>query len=150
MVVGHRYYVSETFEKQWVKKHIENQQNSVVFVVCEKKTDVIVGYVYLNDIDYQKRSCSFAKLLGNKDLWGKGYGTQATMLALYYAFYELGLERVEATQLLTNRASIRVNEKCGFKIEGTLRHAAFKNGQFVDLNLMGCLREDYDIILDNF
>ena len=143
MVVGHRYYVSESFERQWVKKHVENQRDNIVFVVCDKQSGEVAGFVYLNDINLQNRSCHYAKLLGNKAFWGKGYGTEATMLALYYAFYELGLERVEATQLLTNKASIRVNEKCGFKNEGILRHAAFKNGKFVDLNLMGCLREDF-------
>ena len=54
-----------------------------------------------------------------------------TMLAQYYAFYELGAEYVEAAQLMTNKASVCVNEKCGFKTEGCARHAAFKDGQFV-------------------
>lgn len=149
MVIGRRYYVSELYEKNWVKSHIENQQKSFVFVVCEKETDEVVGFMYLNDIDYINKSCKFAKLLGNKSLWGKGYGTQATMMVLYHAFYELGLERVEATQQLINKASIRVNEKCGFKTEGTIRHGAFKKGHFIDLNLMGCIRSDYDELLKN-
>ena len=149
MVIGQRYYVSELYERMWVKDHIENQQKNKVFVLCEKGDTKALGYVYLNNIDMKNRSCFFAKLLGDHEAWGKGYGTQMAMLALHYAFYELGLERVEARQLLTNRASIRVNEKCGFKTEGCARHAAFKDGQFVDLNLMSCLRSDYDAVVDN-
>lgn len=147
MVMGHRYYVSEAYEKNWVKNHIENQKESIVFVVCEKVTDIVVGFLYLNNIDHQNKSCRFAKLLGNKSCWGKGYGTQATMLVLYHAFYELGMERVCASQLLTNKASIRVNEKCGFVSEGVARHAIFKKGKYVDLNMMSCLRSDYDAVL---
>lgn len=148
MVVGQRYYVSEYYERMWVKNRIENQQNNKVFVVCKKGEHDAIGFVYLESIDMKNRSCHFSKLLGDRKTWGKGYGTQMTMLALYYAFYELGTERVEATQLMSNKASIRVNEKCGFKTEGCARHAAFKDGQFVDLNLMGCLRDDYESILN--
>ena len=149
MVAGPKYYVSEAFEKQWVKNHIENQQHNFVFVVVEKESGKTIGFVYLNNINQKNKCCEFSKLLGDQETWGKGYGTQMTMLTLYYAFYELGMERVEARQLLTNKASIRVNEKCGFKNEGVARHALFKQGQFVDLNLMACLREDFDKTIAN-
>ena len=149
MVMGQKYYVSECYERQWVKEHIENQNKNMVFVVCEKNTDKTIGYVYLNNIDHKNKKCGLVKLLGDRESWGKGYGTQMTMLVLHYAFYELGVQRVEASQLTTNKASIKVNEKCGFKNEGIARQAVFKNGRFVDINLMGCLKDDFDKLLEN-
>jgi len=52
--------------------------------------------------------------------------------------------RVEARQLLDNKGSIKVNEKCGFKTEGVLREAVFKNGKYQDLNLMSVLKRDFE------
>lgn len=148
MVVGPRYYVSETYEKIWVDQHINDQTKNLVLGVCEKTNNQLIGYVYLNNIDYHNRNAIFAKLIGDRAFWGKGYGTQATMLMLYHAFYELGLKRVYAVQLLNNHASIRVNQKCGFVNEGILRKAVFKSGNYQDLNIMGVLKEDYDQILE--
>jgi len=72
------------------------------------------------------------------------------MLMLYHGFYVLGLERIEARQLCYNKGSIKVHEKCGFKTEGILRKAVFKNGEYRDLNLMSVIREDFDAILMNY
>ena len=109
-----------------------------------------LGYAYLNDIDHKNRSATFAKLIGKKEVWGKGYGTEITLLMLYHGFYVLGLNRISARQLLDNKGSIRVNEKCGFKTEGILREAIFKNGRFQDLNLMAVIKKDFDEILKNY
>src|SRR5690554_1959181 len=112
MVVGRKYYVSFEYEKKWIEDAIENNQNQVKLAVCLKKDDKHIGNVYLNDIDWFNRNGNFAKLIGEKECWGKGYGQEMTLLMLKHAFYDLGLVRVQARQLLSNKASIRVNEKC--------------------------------------
>jgi len=150
MVVGPKYYVSEAYEKKWVEDAIFKVSNKLVLAVCLKETDKHIGYVYLTNIDMKNRSASFAKLIGEKEYWGKGFAKEATMLMLYHGFYVLGLERIEARQLSHNKASIKVNEKCGFKTEGILRKAVFKNGEYRDLNLMSVIREDFDAILTKY
>jgi RimJ/RimL family protein N-acetyltransferase len=150
MIVGQKYYVSEYYEKKWVEDLIINNSQKLTLAICLKESHEHIGYVYLFNIDYKNRVASFGKLIGKKECWGKGYGQEATMLMLYHAFYVLGLIRVEARQLLTNKGSIRVNEKCGFKTEGILRKAIFKDGKHLDLNLMSIIREDFDEILNNY
>ncbi len=46
--------------------------------------------------------------------WGKGYATQASMLAIEYAKTILKLNRITARAMNENKASIRVLEKLGF------------------------------------
>lgn len=150
MVVGPKYYVSEAYEKKWVEDAIFNTSNRVILAVCTKESDIHIGYIYLNNIDWKNRNASFAKLIGEKAYWGKGFAKEATMLMLYHGFYTLGLERIEARQLLDNIGSIKVNEKCGFKTEGILRKAVYKNGEFRDLNFMSVIKEDFDKILANY
>jgi RimJ/RimL family protein N-acetyltransferase len=75
---------------------------------------------------------------------GKGYGTEMTLLILHHGFYDLGLHRIEARILITNKMSVRVNEKCGFTKEGVMRKAVFKNGEYNDLVIMGILKEEFE------
>lgn len=148
MVVGRPYFVSENAEKQWVE-NANNSPTDLKLAVCDRSTGLYIGNIYLLNIDLFNRSAVFSKLLGDKKYWGGGFATDATLLMLHHAFYDLGLERIEARQLLGNKASIRVNEKCGFKSEGVLRKAAFKNGELQDLNVMSVLKEDYEAVLKN-
>jgi len=150
MLAGPKYFVSEELEKKWVEDSIFNNSNKLVLSVCLKNTNEHIGYVYLNNIDWKNRSASFAKLIGDKESWGKGYAKEITLLMLYHAFYVMGLIRIEARQLLGNIGSIKANEKCGFKNEGVLRKAVFKDGKYQDLNLMSIIREDFDTVLSNY
>lgn len=144
MVLGRRYFVSRDFEKKWVETAGSNP-SQLKLAICDKKHNKYIGNVYLSDIDFFNRSASFAILIGDAQYWGGGFGSEATILLLHHAFYDLGLERVESRQLLTNRGSIRLHEKCGFRHEGILRSYVFKNGKLQDVNLMSILREDFEL-----
>jgi [ribosomal protein S5]-alanine N-acetyltransferase len=148
-VVGRKYFVSQEFEKRWVNDAIFSGHNSVKLAVCIRESTKHVGNVYLTNIDQYNKNADAALLLGDKNVWDQGLGTEAYILLLHYAFYELGLVRVSSRQLLDNQASIRLHEKAGFKFEAVMRKAVFKSGEFRDLNLMSILREDFDEHLKN-
>ena len=50
--------------------------------------------------------------------WGKGYGTEAVRALIDFAFAELEYESLQAGARVTNPASRRVLEKCGFQWTG--------------------------------
>jgi RimJ/RimL family protein N-acetyltransferase len=50
--------------------------------------------------------------------WGKGYATEALHAVIDYAFADLGHEALQAGARVTNPASRRVLEKCGFQWTG--------------------------------
>jgi RimJ/RimL family protein N-acetyltransferase/uncharacterized protein (DUF952 family) len=89
------------------------------------------------------------KLRADVGLWiglpshGKGYGTLAVRWLVDYGFTRLGLEKIEACIYTGNMASRRVFEKNGFILEGTLRKATLKRGQWQDDWRVGITREDY-------
>jgi RimJ/RimL family protein N-acetyltransferase len=74
--------------------------------------------------------------------WGHGYASEAVGAFVSYAFATFGLERIEARVFAPNLSSRRVLEKCGFRVEGVLRRAAFKEGRFLDAALFARLRGD--------
>lgn len=52
-----------------------------------------------------------------RDLWGRGYATEAAQRCTDYAFENLGAERIIALVRPENRSSCRVAEKIGMSIE---------------------------------
>ena len=50
--------------------------------------------------------------------WGKGYATEAVRAVIDFAFTELGHESLNAGARVTNPASRRILEKCGFQWTG--------------------------------
>ncbi len=67
----------------------------------------------------------------------KGIATEAVASICSVAFSELALRRISAVVFTENIASVRVLQKNGFEIEGTMRRAAKKNGRLYDLTLFG-------------
>jgi [ribosomal protein S5]-alanine N-acetyltransferase len=63
---------------------------------------------------------------------GKGLATKATKLLSKYSFKKYKLKRLEAMCRDTNKASARVLEKSGFKLEGILYKNKFKDGKYLN------------------
>jgi len=91
-------------------------------------------------------TASFGITIGDKNYWGKGYGTSAVREALRRGFREMGLRRIQLHVRADNLRAIRCYETCGFQHEGLLRQTVFKHGQYLDLLNMGILREEWEEI----
>ena len=65
----------------------------------------------------QRKSPEIGYWLGAA-FWGHGYATEAARALIDHAFEELGFERLEAGARVSNPASRRVLEKCGFQWSG--------------------------------
>ena len=74
---------------------------------------------------------------------GKGYGTEAVQLMVDYLFLSQNIVRIEATTNVWNKASQRVLEKAGFRIEGTIRKLQLIRGVWTDHYLHSILREKW-------
>ena len=82
-------------------------------------------------------------LIGKQELVGKGYAKEATKLLLSYCFLRLNMNRLYLRVYSDNIKAIKLYQKCGFKIEGTLREALFDSGTFKDLLVMSILRKEF-------
>jgi len=91
--------------------------------------------------DEYKHSWELGYWIG-EPCWGKGIGTIALQLMTDYAFVNTDAQRLFATVLSPNVASIRILEKCGYQLEGVLRSNVFrkKEGQFMDECLFSRIR----------
>ncbi len=81
--------------------------------------------------------------IGERDCWGKGYGTEAMRLILRFAFDELNLQRVSLGVYAHNPRAIRSYENAGFRREGLVRSDCHRDGQRWDTVFMGILRDEW-------
>jgi RimJ/RimL family protein N-acetyltransferase len=80
-----------------------NEQNGVYFSIIKKDNEGIIGYVLLAHIlKSHKVAREFGIVIGDKKLWGHGYGSEATKLILEYGFKNLKLHRIELLVLDSN------------------------------------------------
>jgi RimJ/RimL family protein N-acetyltransferase len=75
---------------------------------------------------------------------GGGYGLEAKVIVLRYAFHELRYGKYEVRCLATNGAMVRHMARLGATLEGRLRRHVFTQGGFVDELLYGLLRDEFD------
>ena len=114
-----------------------NSPNDVFCAIIEKETDRHIGTVKLGSIDWLHRSAEFGIMVGAKDRWGRGYGTEATRLILDYGFRRLNLHKVILGVAADNIAAIRSYEKVGFQREGLIKQLLFIDGEYRDKVIMG-------------
>ena len=76
--------------------------------------------------------------------WGQGYATEAAREMLRYGFKDLGLHRIFASHFKHNPASGRILTKLGMLYEGCQREHLRKWDEFVDSELYGILRQEWE------
>jgi ribosomal-protein-alanine N-acetyltransferase len=85
-----------------------------------------------------------------EEAWGHGYATEAAQRVLSFAFEEFGLELVSVCHFPFNARSRRVIEKCGFRYEGTIRHAYRRyDNTVLDSCCYSIMREEYLALKEN-
>ena len=102
-----------------------------------------------HNIDWKNRKAVQGIFIGEKEYWGRGYGSDAIRALLGFAFREMNLHRVYLSVYDYNERAIRCYEKCGFRHEGRLRKARFSDGRYHDELMMGILREEFEELNGN-
>lgn len=124
-------------------KQVAGSSDQIILAIEDKRTGLHIGNVKLGPISWVHRRAALGILIGDKDFWGKGIGTEATRLMVEYGFFRLNLARIELGVCAEHKAAVRVYEKVGFKIEGRRRGSLFHEGRYEDGLWMGLLREEY-------
>ncbi len=119
-------------------------------VFCIETLDgKLIGNIGIMHLDWGNRRAEIGVMIGEKEYWNRGFGTQAISLLLNYMFEELNLERIGLYCDETNLRAQRCYQKCGFIQEGKFRHHRLKGGAFYDDVMMSILRSDWDAIKRN-
>ena len=121
---------------------VRSQKSDLVLAVIAKDTKKHIGNISLQNMNPVNRSAEFAILMGDKDSWGKGIGTEAAKLIVKHGFEQLNLHRIYCGTSEENIAMQKLAASLGFKEEGRSRQEMFKNGSFRDVIRYGLLRDE--------
>jgi len=114
-------------------------KSSHLLAIVLKENGQHIGNLKVGPIDVHHAYASLGLMIGEKECWGKGYGSEAIAIVCDWAFSELGLNKITAGAYATNVGSIRAFEKVGFECEGILRDQYLDQGVYVDVHLFGLL-----------
>jgi RimJ/RimL family protein N-acetyltransferase len=117
------------------------------YAIHEGATDRLIGTTALTDVegtDY--RSALFRIVIGEKDCWGRGYGTEATHLVVEEAFQKHGLNEVRLEVFRQNARALAAYRRVGFRETGS--HVEFVGRERFELHVieMALNRDDYYLL----
>ncbi|WEG12590.1 GNAT family N-acetyltransferase [Pullulanibacillus sp. KACC 23026] len=111
------------------------------FAIYQKESNEIIGTITIR-IDKNNNKGELGYWMG-RNYWGKGYASEAVRALIFFGFNELNLNKICASALSKNKASIKVLEKNGLKKEGMLKQNRLLLGNYEDVNVYGLLKSEY-------
>ncbi|TGE10606.1 N-acetyltransferase [Hymenobacter fodinae] len=120
--------------------HDDSSLNRGIFTT---DTQELLDYAGISGISRLNHSGEYFLFIGEKAHWGRGVGTEVTKQALALGFTELHLNRIMLTVSEPNVGGVNAYTKAGFQLEGRLREACLRNGQFHDKLIMSVLKAEW-------
>jgi len=148
--LAHHLPVSQAQEEKWFERNLQ-AGDTQSWAIDAQPDDMAVGpWVHigscgLHEIDWRHRNAELGILIGARDFWNRGYGTDTVATLAGWSFNTLNLHRIFLRVFADNTRAIRCYEKVGFQHEGRLRQDNFSNGAYRDTLLMGLLRSDWAV-----
>ena len=133
---------SEKKIREFIEKNLDGEPKDFRFAVRSLAEDKLIGFVGIVPSWVQGDAWAMI-VIGERDHWDKGYGTDAMRLIVQYGFIEANLRRISLGVHSYNPRAFRAYEKVGFKMEGRIREEGLRDGRRYDGLYMGVLREEW-------
>ena len=139
--------ISSKSQKAWFES-LSQSKDKVYYAVFKmtKEFPIIyrdfLGIIRMDQYDPLNRSARIGCdiVLGKR---GEGYGTKTFRAIMFYLFNHLGLHRLWLCVLEGNEVAKKLYENVGFKEEGRMRDAVFRDGMYKDYVVMSILHDEY-------
>ena len=142
MALGQGAQVTLENQEEDVKRAIESDKESYL-IIAVKETGQAIGYVRINWMDETKRFAWLRFALGEQR--GRGYAKDALKALLAHLFSE-EVHRVDAEVYEFNERSLGLLGSLGFKREGIKREAHFDSERYLDVVVLGLLKEEFRMV----
>jgi RimJ/RimL family protein N-acetyltransferase len=144
--MGDRWLLSQDMIKRRQQEQDEwnaNHTNHGVWFGIETKAGKPIGDIAINWVVPQSRLAMLGAAISETEYWGGGYGTDALLLIIDYAFEWLDFRKIWLATMSINARVMRQMEKVGFTLEARQRHMAFVDGVWADALIYGMFRADW-------
>jgi RimJ/RimL family protein N-acetyltransferase len=130
-------------EEEVLRDFCQQKPDHLVLGIRLKDTMQLIGNCSLFRIDSIHRCATLGIVIGDKQQWSKGYGTEATQMLVDVGFRTLNLNRIDLDVHDFNARAIQCYEKIGFVKEGELRQAVWMGDRYYNTVRMGILRDEW-------
>ncbi|GAA3009141.1 GNAT family protein [Kitasatospora albolonga] len=113
------------------------------FTVEDLAAGRVIGSIGYRDLDPFAGRATVGILIGERDRWGGGYGSEALNLLLGHLFGSCRLRRVELDTWSGNERAVRAFRKAGFVEEGRRRESVRVGERWYDSVLFGLLDHEW-------
>lgn len=122
---------------------INSSEDSIIFAIIDNETKKHIGNIKLGPINWQHKNAVLGLMIGDKNFWRKGLGTEAVKLLLGYSFDILGLHKLSLGLIAENNIAFKLYKKVGFKEEGHMKEECFFEGKFHEKIIMSIFKKEY-------
>jgi RimJ/RimL family protein N-acetyltransferase len=129
-------------EKEYEKELSGEDAERTTYMVEERASSRLIGWCAVRSWDRKHVSANVGIGLGEKELWGHGYGTEAVDLLLGILFDQQAWHRAELYTLAENERAIRSAEKAGFRRSGQEKESVYYDGAYHDVVQMEQLKSE--------
>ena len=141
LVTGVPFPTSPWEEESWVKSQKSNEKGEYNFAIEDIKTKKYIGGCGIQHVNWLARVAVVGIMIGDKDYWGKGYGTDAMRVLMKFIFEDMNIHKIRLSTFSFNSRAKRCYEKCGFQVEGILKDEIFKDGKYYDEIIMSAFNK---------
>jgi RimJ/RimL family protein N-acetyltransferase len=121
-------------------KSMDSNFDELFLAICVKEKNRHIGNIKLGPINWIHRFADISLVIGDKEYWRKGIGTEAIGLITMYAFNSINLNKVRAGCYEENIGSIKAFENNSFQREGLLKKQWYSKGRYTNEILLGLLQ----------
>jgi len=132
-------------EEKWFEALSANK-DTYSFAIETLEGGKYIGGCGINGVGWKMRVAEIGIFIGDKNYWGKGYGTDAMEVLVRVCFEQMNMNKISLHVFSYNERARLCYEKCGFSVEGVLRQEIYANGQYHDDIAMGLLRSEWESI----
>ena len=143
--MGGHWFITREMLKRWQREDAEREHHNpyrIEFGV-RTKDGVPIGVFGVREWSPVHRLASLTAMIGEPDYWGGGYGTDALLLVIDYAFDWLDARKVWLMTMAENARVLRQMEKVGLRLEAQCREAAWANQAWSDAPIFGMMRDEW-------
>ena len=137
-------------EHDWFERISQPTNNGLTLAIVDAKTNKLIGSIAINKISMRDGTATTGTSIGDKSYWDKGYGTEAKMLLLEFAFHEMNLRKICSEVTQYNKRSLMYALKCGYKEEARLLKQYYRKGKYWDKVILAVYRNQWERVWKKF
>ncbi len=134
--------VTRLNEDEYFDRMMKSAETDIALAV-ETLEGLHIGFTGAHRIEYRHGVATTGSIIGDRDYWSRGYGTDAARVRSRYLFEVIGLRLLLSDTLGENERSLRMLRRVGYREVGRIPQRDWKHGAYRDRVLLALHRDDW-------